>query len=126
MQLIIAKTRRLTDFFEQSCSTQSAHSAPGPAIKEDVTSLSAEIVKLPSASNIDSNVAETSVDEAPTRSIVVTGVRRDPKSVKIKSILKTIQIQSDTTILLKISRKDIIESSRITCFRLLVKMVNAI
>ena len=72
MQLIIAKARRLTDFFEQSCSTQSDHSAPGPAIEEDVTSLSAEIVKLPSASNIDSNVAETSVDEAPTRSIVVS------------------------------------------------------
>ena len=59
MQLIIAKMRRLTDFFEQSCSTQFDHSAPGPAIEEDVTSLSAEIVKLPSASNIDSNVAET-------------------------------------------------------------------
>ena len=66
---VIAKTRRLTDFFEQSCSTQSDHSAPDPAIdEEDVTSLSAEMVKLPSASNIDSNVAETSVDEAPTRS----------------------------------------------------------
>ena len=26
MQLIIAKTRRLTDFFEQPCSTQSDHS----------------------------------------------------------------------------------------------------
>ena len=72
MQLIIAKTQRLTDFFEQSCSTQSDHSTPGPAIEEDVTSLPAEFVKLPSASNIDSNVSETSVDEASTRSIVVS------------------------------------------------------
>ena len=60
---VIAKSRRLTDFFEKSCSTESDHSAID---EEDVTSLSAEMVKLPSASNIDSNVAETSVAEAPT------------------------------------------------------------
>ena len=97
---VIAKTRRLTDFFEQACSTQSDHSAPGPAIEEEyVTSLSAEMVELPSASNIDSNVAETSVDdsgEAPTRSNdpalwfpvrecdITYWCKEGPKSVKIK------------------------------------------
>ena len=60
---VIAKTRRLTDFFEKSCSTESDHSAID---EEDVTSLSAEMVKLPSASNIDYNVAETYVAEVHT------------------------------------------------------------